>query len=172
MRVAVYTKKVNKADLPLLKRFIDKIQQLGWKVVLEKDLSIQLAKKGFVCPNSELFTKHSDFHNGIDLAISIGGDGTFLKTVSYIRNSGVPIIGINTGRLGFLANISESRLESAIDLVKDKRFIYDTRSLLKVETERNLFGADNFALNEVTLLKKDTASMITVHAALGGRICR
>lgn len=167
MRVAVYTKKVNKADLPLLKRFIDKIQQLGWKVVLEKDLSIQLAKKGFVCPNSELFAKHSDFHNGIDLAISIGGDGTFLKTVSYIRNSGVPIIGINTGRLGFLANISESRLESAIDLVKDKRFIYDTRSLLKVETERNLFGADNFALNEVTLLKKDTASMITVHAALG-----
>ncbi len=167
MRVAIYSKKVNKSDFPLFKRLIDKMHALKWNIVLEEQLKAQLIKKGFVCSETEIFNKHADFHHGIDVAFSIGGDGTFLKTVSYVRNSGVPIIGINTGRLGFLANVSESQLERAIDMVDQQKYVLVQRSLLQVETKRNLFGADNFALNEVTILKKDTASMITVHAELG-----
>jgi NAD+ kinase len=100
------------------------------------------------------------------LAFSIGGDGTFLKTVSYIRNSQVPILGINLGRLGFLANIGDAFFEEAMELIFQKRYEYQQRSLIRVETERELFGNDNVAMNEVALLKKDTSSMITVHAYL------
>ncbi len=75
-------------------------------------------------------------------------------------------MGINTGRLGFLANISKEHLEEAMDLVYRKEFVHQKRSLLRVETEQNIFGEDNMAFNELTLQKKDTSSMITVHAYL------
>jgi NAD+ kinase len=79
----------------------------------------------------------------------------------------VPILGINTGRLGFLANVSDVLFEDALELVKQRRYDYQKRSLLRVDTERNLFGIDNFAMNEVVLTKKDAASMITVHTTIG-----
>jgi NAD+ kinase len=99
----------------------------------------------------------------------MGGDGTFLKTVSYIRSSGVPIMGINTGRLGFLANISKDQIHNTMNQVRDKNYEFQKRSLLRVNTEDDLFGEDNFALNELTLHKKDTSSMVTVHASLDNK---
>lgn len=101
------------------------------------------------------------------MAISFGGDGTFIETVKFIRNSGVPILGINTGRLGFLANISVDGMRQAIEWIARKEFVYQNRSLIKVKTKDDLFGDDNFALNELTLHKKDTSSMITVDAFVG-----
>jgi NAD+ kinase len=166
MRVAVYSKKITKSTIPIFQRFLAAMDRFGWKVVLEKELKEQLVKKAGLGLNADVFTKHEDFHKGIDLAFSIGGDGTFLKTVSYIRNSEVPILGINTGRLGFLANIGDRYFEEALELVNQKRYDFQLRSLVRVETERDIFGQDNVAMNEVTLLKKDTASMITVHAYL------
>lgn len=166
MRVAVYSKKVIKANVPLFKRLIELSDRMGWDLVFESELRNQLIKKAGVGNEYDVFTKHEDFHNGIDLSLSIGGDGTFLKTVSYIRNSNVPILGINTGRLGFLANISDDHMEEALEMVRQKRYEFQLRSLVKVDTERQIFGKDNVAMNEVTLLKKDTASMITVHASL------
>lgn len=166
MRVALYSKKVTKATIPVFVRFASTIERFGWKLILEKELKDHLVKKAGICKDAEVFTKHEDFHQGIDLAFSIGGDGTFLRTVAYIRNSGVPILGINTGRLGFLASISDELFEDALELVRQKRFDFQKRSLLRVETERSIYGADNVAMNEVTLLKKDTSSMITVDTFL------
>ena len=102
------------------------------------------------------------------MAFSVGGDGTFLKTVSFIRESGVPILGINTGRLGFLANINPEKMEEMFSMVQEKRYTYQKRSMLRIHTEDDLFGENNLALNELTLHKKDTSSMITVHASLDG----
>jgi NAD+ kinase len=101
--------------------------------------------------------------------MSIGGDGTFIKSVGFIRDSGVPILGINTGRLGFLANISKDQIQQTMEQVKAKNYDFQKRSLLRIQTEENIFGEDNFALNELTLQKKDTASMITVHASLDNK---
>jgi NAD+ kinase len=115
------------------------------------------------------FSSHQDFHSGIDLTMSIGGDGTFIKSVGFIRDSGVPILGINTGRLGFLANISKDQIQQTMEQVKAKNYDFQKRSLLRIQTEENIFGEDNFALNELTLQKKDTASMITVHASLDNK---
>lgn len=166
MRVAVYSKKVTKATIPIFMRFVAATERFGWKLILQKDLKDHLVKKAGICKDTDVFTNHEDFHQGIDLAFSIGGDGTFLRTVAYIRDSGVPILGINTGRLGFLANIGDELFEDALELVRQKRYDFQKRSLLRVETERSIYGSDNVAMNEVTLLKKDTSSMITVNTFL------
>lgn len=169
MRVAIYGRKVNKQSSEYFVKLLHILDEFGWKPVLEEELNNQLIQKSGISANYEVFRDHKDFHSGLDLVISMGGDGTFLKTVSYIRNSGVPIMGINTGRLGFLANISKDTMFETLSQVKNKEYEFQLRSLLRVHTEEDLFGADNFALNELTLHKKDTSSMITVHASLDNK---
>lgn len=166
MRIAIYGRKVTRQTLPVFQQFLELVVKMGWQPVLEADLKQQLTTKWGLNIPGDTFSSFLDFQTGIDMVFSIGGDGTFLKTVSYIRDSQVPILGINTGRLGFLANIGIKHLEEAVDLVYRKQFEYQLRSLLRVETERNLFGTENVALNELTVHKKDTSSMITVHAYL------
>lgn len=168
MNVAIYGRKVSKQDASDYEELLRIIKDFGWNAVLEKELKQQLVKKTKCGGDCDTFSSHHDLKSGIDLAFSVGGDGTFIKTVSYIRDSGVPILGINTGRLGFLANIGRDQIHSTMDLIKQKKYVFQKRSLLRVETENDLFGEDNIALNEVTLHKKDTASMITVHAMLDG----
>jgi NAD+ kinase len=169
MRVAIYGRKVNKQSAEYFTRLLAILEEFSWKPVIEEELNNQLIQKSGISDNYEVFRNHEDFHSGLDLVISMGGDGTFLKTVSYIRNSGVPIMGINTGRLGFLANISKDAMYETLSQVKNKEYEFQLRSLLRVHTEEDLFGADNFALNELTLHKKDTSSMITVHASLDNK---
>lgn len=166
MNVALYGKKINKQTAAHYVQFLAILSDLGWNPILEKELKDQLVKKVGIAANCDTFSDKSAFKTGIDLAFSIGGDGTFIKMVSYIRDSGVPILGINTGRLGFLANIPTDKLVETMELVKKEEYVFQKRSLMKVETESNLFGDDNIALNEVTLHKKDAASMITVHASI------
>ncbi len=168
MNVAIYGRKVNKQDVADYENLLKIIKDFGWKAILEKDLKKELEKKSKVGAHCDTFSSYKDLKSGIDFAFSIGGDGTFIKTVSYIRDSGVPILGINTGRLGFLANISRDQIHSTIEMIDQKKYVFQKRSLLRVETEDHLYGDDNIALNEVTLHKKDTASMITVHASLDG----
>jgi NAD+ kinase len=169
MNVAIYSRKVNKQMIAHFELLLSVLQSYGWKPVLERGLKKQLEGKIADVKNYQVFDSHKDFQSGIDLTISLGGDGTFIETVGYIRDSKVPILGINTGRLGFLANISREDIESRLQMVHEKRYEYQLRSLLRIHTEEDLFGDDNFALNEVTLHKKDTSSMITVHASLDNK---
>ncbi len=101
----------------------------------------------------------------LDMMLSIGGDGTFLRTASYVGRSGIPIIGINTGRLGFLADISLNELENTFDLLLDNRYDVEERTLLSVYSKKEIeFENVGVALNEVAVMKQDTSSMISVHA--------
>lgn len=102
----------------------------------------------------------------IDLFITLGGDGTLLDMVTVIRDSGIPVIGINFGRLGFLASINKSDIAAAIHAVVTKDFTLDSRELLIIESEEEIFGKDNFALNDITIHKRDDAAMITTHVFL------
>jgi NAD+ kinase len=169
MQIALFGRKINKQTTEYFQQVIDVIKEFGWKVVVEKELKTQLVTKYGFSDEMGAFSDYHDFSTGIDLMISLGGDGTFLQSVGYIRNSGVPIIGINTGRLGFLSNISKDNITSTLNRIKEKDFDYQKRSLLRVHTEEDLYGEDNFALNELTLHKKDTSSMITVHASLDNK---
>src|SRR5574343_4281 len=166
MNVAIYGKKINKQSLAHFSEVLAILKDFGWNPVIEKELKKHLVSKIGLSPMTDEFSSHNDFHHGIDLTLSMRGDGPFIKSVGFIRNSGVPIVGINTGRLGVLANISKDQIAHTMDLIKRKQFEFHKRSLLRLHTEENLFGDDNFALNEVTFHKKDTALMITVHASL------
>src|SRR5690554_1216894 len=166
MNVAVYSRKVLKHEVPFFKSFFKQIEDLHWKPIIEYDFYQQLKSQIGLKDGYQTFNSHNDFLTGIDLAISIGGDGTFLKCVSYVRSSGVPILGINTGRLGFLADTNTSDFEQTLDRILKKDYSFQERSLIRVETEENIFGEHNLALNELAVHKKDTASMITVEAYL------
>lgn len=166
-QIAIYAKKVSKADVPVFEALLSGIVQLGWQPLLETELALQLQNK-FQWPQSfTVFESHKDLKSNVDLMISVGGDGTFLKAVSFVRDSNVPILGINTGRLGFLSNLSKDQISQTLDRFAAGHYEFQKRSLLRVHTENELFGDENFALNELTLQKKDTSSMIKVHAYLG-----
>lgn len=168
-QIAVYAKKIFKQDLSVFENLLKGIVELGWKPVLEHELAQQLHTK-FQWPLTyQTFTNHLDLKSGCDLMISLGGDGTFLKAVSFIRDSGVPILGINTGRLGFLSNLSKSQIAQTLQRFNDGQYEFQKRSLLRVHTDNDLFADENFALNELTLQKKDTSSMIKVQAYLGDK---
>jgi NAD+ kinase len=168
MNVAIYGRKLNRQTISVFEDVFNLLERFNWRPVLEQELKEQLIKKGNIGSHYDTFKDHRDLKSGIDMAFSVGGDGTFLKTVNYIRESGVPILGINTGRLGFLANINPEKMEEMFSMVQEKRYSFQKRSMLRIHTEDDLFGEDNLALNEMTLHKKDTSSMITVHASLDG----
>lgn len=169
MNVAVFGRKVNRQNLEYYVEFLGILKDFGWNPIIESGLKELLIKKAGISPSVDEFDSHLAFKSGIDLSFSIGGDGTFIQNVKFVRDSGVPVLGINTGRLGFLANVSRDHLEEAMELVYQKQYVHQKRSLLRVEADFMKLGDDNVALNEITLQKKDTSSMITVHASLEGK---
>ena len=99
----------------------------------------------------------------IQLFISIGGDGTLLESITHIGKLEIPILGINTGRLGFLATISKEETEKALQNLFEGAYTLDKRAVLKLETNKDIFEPLNFALNDFTVMKKDSSAMITIH---------
>lgn len=104
----------------------------------------------------------------VDYVISMGGDGTFLKAASMVGPRCVPIVGINTGRLGYLADVSPSEMEKAIGMIYKGNFIVERHAVIEVEAEGAALGNCRFALNDIAVLKQDNASMITIHARIDG----
>lgn len=113
------------------------------------------------------FSKNNKI-NELDILITLGGDGTLLEAISYIGNRGIPVLGINTGRMGFLATTAKEEIDTAIEEVLKNDFKLDTRTLLSLNSNADIFSDNNYALNDFTILKKDTSSMITVHAFVDG----
>ena len=103
-----------------------------------------------------------------DVIITLGGDGTILSAVTLIRELEIPIMGINLGRLGFLASIEQERINEAIDLFVKSEYTISERSMIGLYSEPNIFGEDSFALNDFTLLKRDNSSMIVIHTFIDG----
>lgn len=116
-------------------------------------------------PSAELFDD-DDFH--ADMVISIGGDGTFLKAASRVGNKGIPILGINTGRLGFLADVSPSEMEETLDEIYNNHYKVEERSVLQLKCNDKHLMKSPYALNEIAVLKRDSSSMISIHTAING----
>ena len=148
MRVAIYGRKITKQTLSAFNEVFDTIRSFGWSILLEEDLSKSLMQKAPVTFPFKTFASHLDLPSDVDMMISIGGDGTFLKSVEYIRDSEIPILGINAGRLGFLANVSREHIQEALGLVRDKKYIFQKRSLLTVNVDGLQGEKDFFAMND------------------------
>ena len=106
---------------------------------------------------------YSDEIEDFDLLICLGGDGSILDSLSIVRSSNVPVFGINTGRLGFLSSVSSENVKEPLDEILSGNLKYDKRSVIKLSTKSNHFGDINYALNEVTVHKKDSSSMMIIH---------
>ena len=141
--------KQHKAELCICREFYD---------FLTQDVRLSL-------PRLELF---DDDRFQADMVISLGGDGTFLKAASRVGDKGIPILGINTGRLGFLADISPEEMEDTFDELYDHRYRIEERSVLQLRCNDPRLMREPYALNEIAVLKRDSSSMITIRASVGG----
>jgi len=168
MNVAVYSRKIPNVHRAYVLELIHSLMDMGWTPILEKNLKQQLLKQNESFALVEQFDSHRNFVNGgIDMLISLGGDGTFIECVNYVRRSQVPIFGINFGRLGFLSSVSKESIAQALNKLASGQYDSQPRSLLAVQTASNHFGDTNIALNEVAVSRKDSSAMLTVHATLG-----
>lgn len=169
MTIAVYSKVVSNNNLETIFHLFRKLQSKNISILLHHEFYKALTSYSDL-KDFELnqFKGHEDIKNTANFLISIGGDGTFLDTIALVKDSGIPILGINTGRLGFLSNTANSEIDETIDALISNSFSIEKRSLLELNHKTALFGQDNFALNEVSVLKKDTSSMIIVHVELDG----
>jgi NAD+ kinase len=113
------------------------------------------------------FSSDQDLRN-VDFFLSIGGDGTFLEAITFVRDSGIPMVGINSGRLGFLADIAQAELEFSMEQLFAGKFILQPRSLIRLDNDFGIFSNFPYALNEFTVHKQDSSQMITVHVEVGG----
>jgi NAD+ kinase len=114
--------------------------------------------------------EHGDPMKNLDFFISFGGDGTLLESITYVGKYEVPVMGINTGRLGFLATISREETDHALDNLFKGNYSIDERTMLRLVSDPKLFDGTRFALNDFTIMKKDTSSMITVHVSVDGEL--
>lgn len=105
-----------------------------------------------------------------DYLISLGGDGTLLETIPFVARQQIPVMGINTGKLGFLSSVPKENFMPAIIALKEKKFTVQSRSMLQLETPTGLFGENRYALNELCLQRNDSSTMITIHAYLNGEL--
>lgn len=139
-------------------------------IFIETNFSELIKHQKNIQDNPNAFETFDVLNNSFDLLISIGGDGTILRAITYVMDLGIPIVGINTGRLGFLATIQNNDIEAAIDNIFNNNYKISNRTLLSVKTspENKDIATLNFALNEIAVSRKNTTSMITVETYLNG----
>jgi len=168
VRIAIFGIALEENYFSFYKTLLQCLDNEKVSIVLYKpfydSLSQQFTVEG---PEVSLFESNLEIED-VDYLFSIGGDGTLLKAAAFIRDPKIPILGINTGRLGFLSNVSTAQIEESIVSILKGEFDLDKRTLLEIDTDNNPFGDENFALNEITLQKKDTTSMVIIHAYLDG----
>jgi NAD+ kinase len=135
-------------------------------VIEEKFLKILYEEK-IVEKHYNTFTSHKDLDNSFDILISIGGDGTILRAATFVRDSGIPILGVNAGRLGFLAKVQKENIALFLQIVLEKKYTISERTLLTIDCYPNESDIEiNFAMNEISVSRKDTTSMITIETYL------
>lgn len=162
MKVAVFGRMFTEDRFSYMQLLIDKLQNEGVSILIFDEF-YEFIKTGVVIAQPVItFNKQTNLTGMVDYLISVGGDGTMLDAITYIANSGIPVMGINLGRMGFLSAIHRDNISGAIDALLQANYRIDKRSLLRLETENHLFGEHNYALNELTINKKDTGSMILV----------
>lgn len=166
MRIAIYGRDFNDTVLPYVQEVFNHLASHNVQPVLYSKFKTSLHGKINLPKNTVIFHNHVELKERADVLISLGGDGTLLDTVSLIRNSGIPVIGINFGRLGFLASINKNEIESALMAVINGEYSLDCRSLLVLESDNKLFGEENFALNDITIHRRDNSAMMIIHAKM------
>lgn len=167
MRIAILGKPFDADMAPHLQRLFDDLAARQVQVAVAKPFHTLLDQQLQLPDNLSLFDRGDDLR-GTDYVLSIGGDGTLLDTVTYVGRRQIPILGINTGRLGFLSTVAPEQIPQALDALFRGHFTLESRSLIHADTDPDVFGGIDFGLNEFSILKRDSSSMIVVHTYIDG----
>jgi len=169
MKIAIYGQSADKISKNIFLELLNISKSENILLLIEEKYNSVLLKKVKIDHNHEVFSTHNELDSTVDLMITIGGDGTLLRSITFVRDLGIPIIGINTGRLGFLATLNQELLNTELKKILKGEFNVEERSLLEVNIDNNdNFSDFNFALNEVSVGRKNTTSMIEIKTTLNG----
>jgi NAD+ kinase len=167
MKIAIHGRNFNEDVKPHIEELFAILAQREAEVQISDQFASFLEKNGIRTSRLQRFSHYRHIFDA-DFMISIGGDGTLLETVAYVGARETPILGINTGRLGFLATTAPGQIKDAVSSLYNNYFTLEERSLIHLDTDRELFDGLSFGLNEFTITKRDTASMIVVHTYIDG----
>jgi len=168
MKIAVYGRNFEKNDQATVQGFFNYMEKEGIPYIIESNYLHQLEKHFSLKPfavysNADEFLAHH-----ANYLVSLGGDGTLLDVLSYVKNTLIPVMGINLGRLGFLSNIPKESATEALDCLIKGRYRLEKRSMLELKSDAEIFDGLSFALNDFTIHKRDTGSMISIDTYLNG----
>jgi NAD+ kinase len=167
MKIAILGKPFSEQIAPFIQNLFDELLRRNADLLLVEHFQLYL-QNTLRLPSDLPTFKRGDSLEGVDVVLSIGGDGTLLDTVTYVGAQQIPILGINTGRLGFLATISHDSINIALDALYKGNYTLDDRTLIRVDSDQEIFDGLNFGLNEFSVLKRDSSSMIAVHTYIDG----
>jgi len=169
MKVAIYSRGVDLDQQQSLNALLAELNRYDTTIYVFEDLMVKFSLSN---PPDKLplipFHSFSELHNSIDCLISLGGDGTVLDAITLVGDTHIPVLGINYGRLGFLASISKDELSLMVDALVNRTYVIEKRTLLHLDSNVPIFGATPFALNEFAIHKRDTSPMIKIHTYLNG----
>jgi len=168
MNIALFGKTVTDSVLPFIQELVDAMYNLNGIILIYHPFYENLSNQIKFQREPVLFEKQTEIESRVDFLFSIGGDGTILDAVGLVGDSGIPVTGINLGRLGFLSGIPKERIIPALNAIQDGDYQIEKRTLLRLDFPETLFGPTNFALNEVTVYKTDVMSILTIKAWING----
>ena len=164
MKIAIYGLSDDNISKKIFLELLSIAKKHDVELVIEKEFNSIISDKN---SSNKIFVNHKDLDRTYDLMITIGGDGTLLRSITYVRDLGIPIMGINTGRLGFLATLKQEMLHSELNKILFGEYDIKERSLLEVSANNKTNFSDfNYALNEVSVGRKNTTSMIEIKTVL------
>lgn len=167
MAIGIYSRVFKEEHAPFVLQLIRALQDQQLDFCIEDNYYKQI-KQILPARKYALFNNHIDIKKKTDLLIALGGDGTLLDTIQFVRNSEIPVAGINMGRLGFLADIHKQEIEELILSIKNNTYTIEDRALICAELNKPVFGEVNYGMNEFTIHKTDSSSMIVIHTFLNG----
>lgn len=168
MKVAIYSRVFEQEQKADIQKLIHELEQNQIQPVLYSGIYHQLKDEIQFAAQPALFDVYEQLDDSYECMISLGGDGTLLDTVTMVRTKKIPLLGINFGRLGFLASIGREEVETVVASLKNNTFVEDERTLIHLDSNMPIFGDTPYALNEFAIHKVDTSSMIKIHTYLNG----
>jgi len=163
MKIAIFGKGFDPGHLEYLQLLVDELVDRQTSLLVYKPYFEKMADTVKWPDQLQFFTSHANLVPQTDMLLSIGGDGTLLDTIPFVRASGIPILGINLGRLGFLSSISKNEIHQAVSSIIKKDYSIEKRALLSLEEPKGIFGDLNYGLNDLTIYRNNTTSLIVVH---------
>ena len=169
MQIVIYSKTAKEKDILYIQALFDVLHKKDINAYVYSPFLESIKDRVKLKRDVGVFESYLDFKTRkFDFIITLGGDGTILNATTEVRDSNVPILGINLGRMGFLADIEKSKIGDAINLLERGQYTIEERTMLYLESSHPVFGDIRFALNDCTLLKRDSSSMIIVHTYING----